>query len=177
MKILKRIGIGILGLMAILLLAALFVKKEYKVEQQVTINKATNTVFDYVKFARNQDQFNKWIMADPQIKKSYKGNDGAVGFVYAWDSEGNAGQGEQEIKSIREGEQVNFVIRFKKPFEGDASAMMKTEAIAANQTKLTWSMTGRNHYPLNILNLVLPSMLGKDMQESLTTLKSVLEKQ
>ncbi len=175
MKLVKRIAIGIAGLVCILLLAALFVKNEYRVERNISISKPKEQVFAYVKFARNQDKFNQWIMSDPQIKKSYRGHDGTAGFVYAWDSEGSAGKGEQLIKSIREGERVDFGIRFIKPFEGTASASMTTEALAANETKLTWSMEGRNPYPLNLMNLFVPGLLGNDMATSLNTLKTVLE--
>jgi hypothetical protein len=177
MKILKRIFIGLAAFIALLLIAALFVKNEYKVEQAVTINQPRETVFDYVKMARNQDYFNQWIITDPLIQKSYKGTDGTVGFVYAWNSVGSAGKGEQEIKRIREGEQVEFAVRFIEPFEGNADTFMKTEPVASNQTKLTWRMEGRNHYPMNLLNLFVTGMLGNDMQTSLNTLKSVLEKQ
>jgi hypothetical protein len=177
MKIVKRILLGIAGFVVLLLIAALFVRNEYKVEKTVAISKPKEDVFNYVKFARNQDHFNKWIMTDPQIKKTYKGDDGTVGFVYAWDSEGSAGKGEQEISSIRPSEQVNFAVRFLEPFEGSADTYMKTEALDANQTKLTWHMEGRNRYPMNLMNLFVSGMLGDDMTTSLTTLKTVLEKQ
>lgn len=177
MKILKRILIGIGALIAILLFAALFVSKDYKVEEETVVNKSKNEVFNYVKFARNQDNFNKWITSDPHIKKSYRGTDGNVGFVYAWDSEGDAGKGEQEIKSIQEGERVDLGVHFIKPMEGMASTSFTTDALAANQTKVTWRMEGKSSYPFNVMNLFVPSLLGKDMQTSLATLKTVLEKQ
>src|SRR5690349_1513836 len=104
MKLLKRILIGILTVIVLLLITALFVKKDYRVEREVVVNKPKGEVFNYVKYSRNQDQFNKWITMDPKIQKSYKGTDGTVGFVYAWESEGKAGKGEQQITGIREGE-------------------------------------------------------------------------
>lgn len=177
MKVFKRILTGLAALIVLLLLSAFFIKKEYKVEQEIVVNKPKSDVFNYVKFAKNQDNFNKWIMTDPQIRKSYKGADGAVGFVYAWDSEGNAGKGEQEIKSIREGERVDLAVHFIKPLEGTASTCFTTDAVTAGQTKLTWRMEGRNSYPINLMNLFIPAMLGKDMKTSLTTLKTVLESQ
>lgn len=176
MKILKRILMGIAALIALLLVTAFFVKKEYKVEQEVVVNKPKTEVFNSVKYLKNQDHFNKWIMTDPQIKKSYTGTDGTVGFVYAWDSEGDAGKGAQEIKNIREGERVDIAVHFIEPMESDASTSFTTDAVAANQTKVTWSMEGRNPYPLNLMNLLIPGMLGKDMKTSLTTLKTALEK-
>lgn len=176
MKILKRILIGIVALVAVLLLTALFVTKEYNVERSVSINKPKEQVFAFVKRAKNQDQFNKWIQADPQVKKTYRGEDGTVGFVYAWESK-EVGKGEQEISSIREGEGIDFALRFKEPFESNAAAHMTTEVVADNQTKLSWRMEGSSPYPMNLMNLFVPSDLGNDLETSLATLKTVLEKQ
>ncbi|MBB1285837.1 SRPBCC family protein [Flavisolibacter sp. BT320] len=176
MKILKRILIGIVAIIAVLLLTALFVNKDYNVERSVSINKPKEQVFSFVKQARNQDQYNKWIQADPQVKKTYRGEDGTVGFVYAWESN-EVGKGEQEISSIREGEQIDFALRFKEPFESNAAARMITETVADNQTKVSWRMEGSSPYPMNLMNLFVPSVLGKDLETSLANLKTVLEKQ
>jgi uncharacterized membrane protein len=176
MKILKRILIGIVAIIAVLLLTALFVNKDYNVERSVSINKPKEQVFSFVKQARNQDQYNKWIQADPQVKKTYRGEDGTVGFVYAWESN-EVGKGEQEISSIREGEQIDFALRFKEPFESNAAARMITEAVADNQTKVSWRMEGSSPYPMNLMNLFVPSVLGKDLEASLENLKTILEKQ
>ncbi len=175
MKIVKRILIGVVGIIALLLLTALFVKKDYKVERSVSINKPREQVFAFVKQAKNQDHYNKWIQTDPQVKKSYRGEDGNVGFIYAWESK-EVGKGEQEISSIREGERIDFALRFKEPFESNASAHMRTENVSDSQTKLTWGMEGSSPYPLNLMNLFVPSVLGNDLETSLATLKAVLEK-
>lgn len=176
MKILKRILIGIVAIVASLLLIALFVTKDYNVERSVSINKPKEQVFGFLKQSKNQDQYNKWIRADPQVKKTYRGEDGTVGFVYAWES-GEIGKGEQEISSIQEGEQIDFALRFQEPFESNAAAHMTTKAVADNQTKVSWRMEGRNPYPMNLMNLFVPSVLGNDLETSLATLKTVLEKQ
>ena len=176
MKILKRILIGIVAIVASLLLIALFVTKDYNVERSVSINKPKEQVFGFLKQAKNQDQYNKWIQADPQVKKTYRGEDGTVGFVYAWESS-EVGKGEQEISSIREGEQIDFALRFQEPFESNAAAHMTTETVADNQTKVSWRMEGSSSYPLNLMNLFVPSVLGNDLETSLATLKTILEKQ
>lgn len=176
MKILKRIGVVILSLVALLLIVALFVNKEYTVEKEVVVNKSKEHAFNYVKYVKNQDSYNKWAMADPNAKKEYKGTDGTVGFIYACDGNKNIGKGEQEIKNIEEGHRVDFGLHFIKPLEGRADSWITTEAIADNQSKIKWGMHGRSAYPLNIMNLFIPSVLGKDLQASLEKLKAVLEK-
>lgn len=178
MKIVKRILVILAIIIAIPLIIALFVKKEYSVERQVTINKPRQEVFNYVKYLKNQDNFSKWAMMDPGMKKEYRGTDGTVGFVSAWDSEkSDVGKGEQEIKSIKEGEKIDYEIRFKEPFPSVAPAYMATEPVSETQTKVKWGFNGRMPYPMNIMKLFynMDEMIGNDLQTGLNNLKKVLE--
>lgn len=177
MKIVKKILFVIAGIIVLALVAALFVSKEYSVKREITINKPSQEVYDYVKFIRNQEHYNKWVMMDPNMKKDYKGTDGTVGFVYAWDSQkDDVGKGEEEIKLLEEGKKINLEVRFIKPFEGLAVTEMTTEAISPMQTKVSWGMSGESAYPMNLTNAIMEKMLGPDLDESLQTLKGVLEK-
>lgn len=175
MKILKRIGLVILSIIVLLLVVALFINKEYTVEKEVIVNKAKSDVFNYIKHAKNQDHYNKWVEADPNAKKEFRGTDGTVGFVYAWDGNKDIGKGEQEIRNIEEGKRIDFNLHFVKPMESNANAWMITEAISDQQTKIKWGMHGRSPYPLNLVNIFVPSILGKDLDASLSKLKAILE--
>lgn len=181
MIILKKVLLVIAIIIAIPLIIALFVKKEYSVEREIIINKPKQEVFDYVKHLKNQDNYSKWVRTDPNMKKDFRGTDGTVGFVYAWDGNDDAGKGEQEIKNITEGERVDVEVRFERPMEGIAYAPIITEAVRdqtkhQNQTKVKWGMKGKSQYPMNILNPFMDGMLGNDLESSLTTLKGILEK-
>lgn len=176
MKILKRILIGIAALVAIVLITALFVSKSYNVGREVTINKPVPEVFAYVKQLKNQDYYSKWVMTDPNMKKDFRGTDATVGFIYAWDGNDDAGQGEQEIRRIEENKRVDMEIRFEKPMEGIAQSYITTEAVGNNQTKVRMAFSSKIPYPMNIMCLFIDNMLGKDMETSLNNLKSQLEK-
>ena len=176
MKMLVKILLGVVGVIVLLLVVALFVNKKYTVAREITINKPNTEVFNYIKHLKNQDHYSKWVMTDPNMKKTYRGTDGTVGFVYAWDGNDQAGQGEQEIKSLTEGEKLEIEIRFIRPFTSVAQAPMFTKAISPNQTKIKWTMTGGNPYPLNLMHLFMDDLLGPDLETSLTTLKSIVEK-
>ncbi|KAA2244408.1 SRPBCC family protein [Chitinophaga agrisoli] len=178
MSILSGIVIVLAALIALLLIVALFVKKGYTIEREITINQSKQTVFNYVKLIRNQDNFNKWNMEDPNSKKTFRGTDGAAGFVYAWDSENKkVGKGEQEIKNVREGEGIDTELRFIRPFEGKADAHITTAAVSGDQTKVKWSFSSSTKYPMNIMLVLLnlEGMLAKDLESSLANLKTVLE--
>ncbi len=163
-------------IVAVVLIVALIVKKAYIVEQDIVINKPKQQVFDYIKLLENQDNYNKWVMMDPNVRKTYKGTDGMVGFISAWDSNNkDVGQGEQEITKITDGHRVDYDLRFVKPFKSTATAYVATEEAPGNNTKVVWGMNGQNPFPFNVMNLFIPGMLAKDVKISLENLKRVLE--
>src|SRR5690554_5701059 len=104
MKVLKKVLIVLAIILTLPLIIALFVKKDYAVEESIVINNSKSEVFDYVKHLKNQDNFSKWATMDPNMEKTYSGTDGTVGFISAWNSDHESvGVGEQEILKITEG--------------------------------------------------------------------------
>lgn len=157
---------------------ALFVKKEYAVEKEIVINQPKAEVFEYIKHLKNQDNFSKWATMDPDMKKTYRGTDGTVGFVSAWESQDDeVGVGEQEIKTITEGDRIDFELRFIKPFESTESAYMTTETLDENQTLVKWGFNGHMDYPMNLMLVFMDieKMIGDDLQTGLNNLKTKLE--
>lgn len=172
-----KILAGLVALVVLLLIVALFVKKDYKVERAITINQPREKVFAFVKYLKNQDHYNKWLMMDPNARKEHRGTDGTTGFVLTWDSENkNVGKGEQQITLIKEGEVIDTRIHFIRPFEGIGLTEIRTEEVSGQQTRVKWGMSGKSTYPFNLMNLFIDKLLGKDLEESLGNLKNVLEK-
>ena len=84
MNIIITILLVVAGIIALLLIIALFMKREHYVNREIIINAPRQNVFDYVKLLKNQDQFNKWATADKKNRKEeFKGTDGTVGYIYA----------------------------------------------------------------------------------------------
>src|SRR5262245_33902953 len=178
MKIVKRILIGAAVLVAVLLVVGLFVRTDFAVEREVIINKPKNEVFDYIKYLKNHANFSKWAALDPKMKTEYRGTDGTVGFVSAWDSENqDVGKGEEEIKRITEGERIDVEIRIRHPFQSTDPAYMVTEAVAGNQTRVKSGYFGKMNYPTNLICPLIAERIGADMETGLRNLKAVLEKQ
>ncbi len=179
MRILKKIIIVIAILIAIPLIVALFVKKDYAIERQIIIHKPKQEVFNYIKFLKNQDNYSKWNMTDPNMKKAYSGTDGTVGFISSWESTNkNVGVGEQEIANIIDGERIDMKLRFKVPFEAHDDAYMVTKSTDSTSTTVKWGFSGKFPYPMNIFNLIMDmdKQVGGDLEVGLNNLKSVLEK-
>lgn len=177
MTIVFTILLVIAGIIALVLFIALFMKKEYKVQSEIIINAPREKVFDYLKQLKNQDNFNKWVMVDPNMKRKFIGTDGTVGFIYAWKGNKKASEGEQEIKAITEGKSIETEIRFTGSFMAIAYADYTLETVEDNQTKVTWSNKSIMKYPMNTMVPMVEKMLPKDMTISLMNLKTILENQ
>lgn len=178
MSILFILLIAFVTFIAVLLIIASFTKKHYTLLRSITINAPCEQVFNYVKEVKNQHNYSKWIMMDANAATTYTGVDGTVGFVHAWESANKSvGKGEQEIVRITQGEKIEFVIRFIKPFAGLANTYLSVIAIDGERTTLSWGFASSMPYPMNIMLLFMniEGMLGGALEESLQNVKHILE--
>jgi hypothetical protein len=177
MSILVTILLAIAGIIALLLIIALFMKKEHYVKREIIINAPKQKVFDFLRLLKNQDLFNKWATADKANRKEeFKGTDGTVGFIYSWSGDKSAGKGEKEIMNIVEGKRIETEIRFIKPMRVTASVIFEMESLPGDQTRVNLVNTGALKYPLNLMIPMAEKKFPKDMDASLVILKNILEK-
>lgn len=180
MKFLK-LFLGILvTLIVIVFIVASMVSGTYDVERTVTIEQPKTIVYDYIKYLRNQDNYSKWANIDPNMKKSFSGEDGTVGFISAWDSDHkDVGKGEQEIVKIDEGARIDYEIRFLEPWESTSPAFMSVDSVDSLSTNVTWGFHGEMPMPMNLMLLFMDmeEVLGNDLAEGLDNLKAILEKE
>jgi hypothetical protein len=183
LPIVKRIVIGIAALIGLVivvpLILALFVKSDYSVERSVVIDRPKQEVFDYIRYLKNQDNYSVWASMDPDMRQEFRGVDGTVGFVSAWEGNDDVGKGEQEIVGITEGERIDYALRFIEPFEGFADTSLITESLDENRTRVRWTMDSSMPYPFNLMLLFMDmeEMIGNDLQTGLENLKLVLEQE
>lgn len=175
MNILITILLTIAGLIALFLIMALFMKRDHYVKREIIINAPRQKVFYYLKLLKNQDKFNKWAKADTERNWEYKGTDGTVGFIISWNGNNKVGQGEKEIMNIMEGKRIETQIRFVRPMATVADVIMETETVSDNQTKVSLINSGTLKYPMNLFIPMAEKRFPKDMDTSLSALKSILE--
>lgn len=178
MKLLKKIVIVILILFSIPFITALFVKKEYSVKREIVIKKPVEDVFNFVKYLKNQDVYSPWFKKDPNMKQSYVGTDGEVGFIYSWVSNHeDVGSGEQEIKGIENNKKIVYELRFKEPFNATEPAYFKFNSIDSSSTKIVWGFKGKMSYPSNLFIIIMDieNVIGNNLKNGLIDLKKHLE--
>jgi len=174
----KKVLYVILGLVVLICIAGMIAPKDFSLEREVVINKPIDQVFAYLKPLKNQDEWSVWAKMDPHMKKEYRGTDGTVGFVSAWEGNSDVGKGEQEIKGITEMQRIDYELRFEKPYKTANQSYIITENAGENQTKVKWGFKGHMAFPMNVMLLFMnmDKMLGKDFEEGLANLKANLEK-
>ena len=178
MKFLKKIGILLVTLLALILIIALFVKKDFHVSRTVEVETSNTEVFEYLRFLESQDEFSVWQKKDPNAKQTYLGEDGTVGAIRTWDSQlEDLGAGEQEIIKIDDGKRIDFELRFKRPWEMTSTAYFTTEAIESEKTKVTWGFEGHTPWPWNFFSLFMDmdGELGPNLQKGLDDMKGIVE--
>jgi uncharacterized protein YndB with AHSA1/START domain len=147
------------------------------IEKSTQIARPISEVFAYLKQTKNQDNFSVWNMADPSMKKEYRGNDGTVGFVYCWDStDKNVGAGEQETKAIEDEKRIEFEVRFFRPMKNVGKVSFLFSAPDKGETKVTWTFDSPSKFPFSLFAPIFKRMLGKDLEKGLVNLKRIMEK-
>ena len=178
MKFLKQFVILIVAFVCIILVVALFVKKDYNITRSIDISKSKAAVFDYLKYLENHEEFTVWTEKDPKTIKSYRGEDGTVGFVHRWESSHEeVGVGEQEIIKMDSETGIEYELRFEKPWEMTANAYFNLEEKTINNTKVVWGFKGTSPWPWNIFLLFMDmeKELSPDLEKGLENLKNTLE--
>lgn len=168
----------IIGLVAIIFIAALFTKKDYAISREILIDKPAPSVFGYLKDFKTHQHFNAWLKKDPNIKTKYRGIEGHKGYTLIYEGNKDVGAGEQELMNLLENQQIDIELRFLKPFKSTSRTPFKIEANNDSSTKVSWTMNGTMNYPMNIALwfINMDKFLGKDVQKSLEDLKYNLEK-
>lgn len=175
-KILKILGILILVVVAFVLIAGLFISKNYHFQQDVSINAPQEKVWGYVSDLRQMDKWSPWKEKDPNIQLSYQGQDGSVGSTYSWKGNKQVGSGSQTITKLDAPKRVDTHLHFIEPFEGQADAFIALDG-ANNSTKVTWGFDTRYPYPMNVMQLFvnMDKEMGAEFNSGLTKLKALCE--
>jgi len=168
----------LLGVIALIVLIGLIAPNKYDVKRSIVIDQPVHKTFRYLKMVKNQDHWSPWKQKDPNMKQTFEGTDGEVGFVSRWEGNKDVGVGEQEIKRILENDIINTELRFYKPWKSVSNGYLKVDSVDNGKTKVTWGFTGKTPFPFNIFMLFfsMEKTVGKDFEEGLQSLKHTLEK-
>lgn len=175
---LKKIGLGLLGLIVVILVAAAFQPSDYVISRQVTINAPTEKVFPYLSNQKLAEKWAPWFGMDPNLKMVYTGPDDAPGGKASWDTQGQLGTGSATISAVEPLKRVGIELEYTKPMEMRQHSDYLVEP-QGNQTLVTWRVTGNNTFPGRVacLFMNIDKHVGGLFEQGLTKLKTIVESQ
>lgn len=178
MKILKRIGLGLLILIAILCIYVAFLPSTFKVERSILVNASEDVVWNGINKLENFKLWNPWLLRDTATETTISGNDGEIGATFAWNSKSNeVGSGQMTISSVEAMKRSDYALKFLKPFESSSNVSMSMEK-AEGGFKVTWTMSGEQGFLEKLIMLAMGGMdgaVGKDFEAGLQNLKKMCE--
>lgn len=165
------------GIILLVLLLALIAPKTYHVSRSIIIDKPRAHVFDYARSLEKMDNWSPWSKKDPNMEKKFTGTEGQVGSKSYWNGNKEVGEGEQEITKIVDGERIESELRFLKPWQSTSDCYFDFNETSSGSTEVIWGFSGKNKFPMSIMMLFMSmdKMVGKDFDEGLNSLKSILE--
>lgn len=167
----------ILLLIALVLVAALFVSKDMSYEKSVTINSSIDKVWENISTLSAMDKWSPWNEKDPNMKKTLTGEDGQVGAKQAWESNvKDVGEGSQTIVNIEKPTLFETKLNFIKPFKSTADGYVRL-ADNNGSTTATWGFKSSMPYPMNLMKIFMnfEKAMDKDFGTGLNKLKSICE--
>ena len=174
MKVLKVILFVVLAIVVIGAIAVFVVPTQYHVERSVTINAPAKLIKQQAAYFKNFNQWSPWSELDTAMVTNLEGTDGEVGAIYSWKGNEDVGEGSMEIISVSD-TRVDQKLRFIAPFESEATTYLTFDEVD-DGVKVTWGMDGDSPRPMNLMNLMMDAMIGKDYDKGLTSLKELSER-
>ena len=173
----KIIGLIVALVIAGVLILAATRPDTFRVQRATTIQAPPQKVFEFIDDFNRWSVWSPWEKKDPAMKRTFGAATSGKGATYAWQGNKDVGQGSMEIAASAPPSRVAIKLDFVKPFEAHNMVEFTLEP-KGEATAVTWSMQGHTPYFAKIIHLFfdMDSMVGKDFEAGLASLKSAAEK-
>ncbi len=175
MRILKKLLVGLLALVALLAIVGLLLPSTAHVERSTVISAPRSTVFALVNGYARFNEWSPWAEIDPDTRYTRSGPAQGVGARQAWESDNNnVGSGSQQITLSEPYSRVEAALDFGP--QGTAQAFFDL-APEGEVTRVVWGFDTSFGYNLigRYFGLFFDRMLGSDYEKGLANLKRLAE--
>jgi hypothetical protein len=176
MRFLKRLGIGVVLLLAGFAVVVWMQPDDYRLTRSAVIAAPATAIFPHVNDLRQWDDWSPWAKLDPSAHVTFSGPQSGVGAAFAWDGNDKIGTGTMTITESKPNERIATRTDFVKPFAGTSNSDFVFSE-AGGQTNVIWTMAGTHNFIGKAICLVMSMerMVGPDFERGLAQLKRVSE--
>lgn len=149
----------------------------FRVERSIAIQAPPERIFPFINDYRQWAAWSPYENKDPAMKRTYGATTAGKGATYAWEGDGNVGQGSMAIEESRPPSRVAIRLDFVKPIEAH-NRVDFTLVPQGDSTTVTWAMQGPAPYVSRLMQVFfdMDNMVGRDFEAGLAKLKAVAEK-
>src|ERR1043166_5901563 len=167
----KKILIGFVALIVILLAVIATRPAEFRVVRSATLAASPAALFEQVNDHHKFTVWNPFMKLDPNVKNTYSGPEAGVGAVCSWDGNRDIGAGSCTITESKPNELVRYRMEWKRPMEGTATVDF-TFKPTGDKTVVTWAMYGKNNFMGKAISLFMDcdKMCGPQFEKGLADL-------
>jgi uncharacterized protein YndB with AHSA1/START domain len=176
MKIIKKLALAVVVLVAAVLIFAATRPDTLRVERTVTIKAPAAKIFPFINDFHNWGSWSPYEKRDPNMKRTFSGAPSGKGAVYEWQGNSEVGAGRMEITDASAPSKIVIKLDFIAPFEGHNTAEFTMQP-SGDATTVTWLMHGPNRYLGKVIGVFMnmDKMIGSDFETGLSNLKLATE--
>ena len=172
---LKKIGLGFVAVIVLLVVFAYALPREVHVERSVVIVAAPEAIYPLLVNLKAGQAWSPWAGKDPDAKYTFEGPDAGVGCKMSWSGNSDVGVGTQVVTAVQPNKRVETELDFGD--QGKAKAFFILED-KGGKTTVTWGLdTDMGNNPIGRwMGLFMDGMVGTDYEKGLANLKALVEK-
>ncbi|MBS0658889.1 MAG: SRPBCC family protein [Verrucomicrobia bacterium] len=174
MKILIKILGGLAALIALLVVVAFFLPRQYRIERSLVFDAKPEQILAPCADLREWRAWGVWYQRDPELKPTYSNPPTGVGSWCSWQSK-NEGNGKMTISSLAP-TKIVYALEFP-DFNMKSTGTMEVRP-EGEKFRLFWSDEGDlGMNPMNRwFGLFLDKLIGRDFEDGLKNLKKIVDK-
>ncbi|HOY48271.1 MAG TPA: GyrI-like domain-containing protein [Flavobacteriales bacterium] len=175
MKVLKIIGLSLVGLILLCVIIGFIMPAKSVCERSMEMKASPAVVFDQINTLKNWDKWSPWKEMDPKMVNTYNEIPSGKGAIMSWEGP-ESGKGKMTItESI-----VNALVLTDLEFDGMgvSKCSYKVEPGTAGGSKMTWTMetdNGNNPF-MRLLSGLMKGMLESQFDKGLSNISTLTEK-
>ena len=150
----------------------------YTVQRSASVHAPAKSIYSQIADFHRWTAWSPWEGLDPDLKRTFTGQESGKGAIYTWAGNRKAGEGRMEITEAAEPSKAVIALDFLKPFKSSSTTTFDL-APEGDSTRVTWTMTGPKTLMLKVMGLFksMDKMIGPDFEKGLRQLKAVTEQQ
>lgn len=174
---LKKIAIGIVAVVVIILGLALAQPSSFAVSRSIVIKAPAEKIYPLISDFHQWAAWSPWEALDPGMKRTFTGAASGAGAVYSWEGNDAVGAGRMEITGAQPPSNIDIKLDFLKPIASQNSTVFALQP-QGDGTRVVWTMSGPSTFMTKLMGVFvsMDKMIGPDFEKGLASMKAAAEK-